>query len=99
MRRIAIALLCVFACKSDKGPDPTTSPDVARVTTLSTGADSAARPDDWIIGDRFVIQDAGSSTGWGSYGGSIVDIAPGGAADPLTEIFFQCELRAFAPLT
>jgi hypothetical protein len=94
-RRWALALIIFAGCKGeDKNP---VANELTRISQVSSGTDTAGRPGDWLFGERIVIQDAGSSTGWGSYGGSIVDVAGQSDADPLTEIFFQCELRAFAP--
>lgn len=101
MRRFLIcAAAAIAAACSDKSVDPPApSGNLARVAQASTANDTAARPNDWIFDDRVVVQDAGSSTGWGSYGGSVVDLAKNGERDPLTEIFFHCQLRAIAPTT
>lgn len=100
MRRFMFcAAAAVLAACSDKSVDPPASGNLARVSQASTAYDTAARPNDWVFDDRIVVQDAGSSTGWGSYGGSVVDLAKKGERDPLTEIFFHCQLRAIAPTT
>lgn len=96
-RAAALALVFLATCKSEDNPPGAN--ELKKLSQVSSGTDTAGRPGDWIFGDKIVVQDAGSSTGWGSYGGSIVDVAGTDAEDPLTEIFFQCELRAFAPET
>ena len=66
---------------------------------------ASGRIGDWLFDNgtvRFIVQDAGSATGWGVHGGSLVDLSIGptrddGPEDHLQEIFFHCDLRAFRP--
>lgn len=77
---------------------------IEREDQLIGGPEATGRIGDYLLQNekaRFVVQDAGSSTGWGLYGGSLVDVGvkgPGGEGDDrLQEIFVQCDLRAFEP--
>ncbi|MEQ8275167.1 MAG: CehA/McbA family metallohydrolase [Deltaproteobacteria bacterium] len=78
---------------------------VQRITEpsqLVTGVEATGRVGDYVLDNgevRFVVQEPGSSTGWGLYGGSLVDISTHaeGENDLLEELFIQCDLRGFAP--
>lgn len=101
---LVLPLLVTTTCKSESN-DGAKAPAIVKRITESTqligGVDPAGRVGDILISNgrvRFIIQDAGSATGWGLYGGSIVDLdVEGGTGDRLQEIFFHCDLRAFAP--
>jgi hypothetical protein len=100
----ALALVLVGSCTSST-PTPSGTPTVRKITAASeliAGKDAAGRVGDFLLDNgqaRFLIQQPGSATGWGLYGGSLVDLDRSGGPgdDRLQEIFFQCDLRGFAP--
>src|SRR5688572_18934911 len=112
MRRTWIALLLLSAigvrCAcSEKIEPPTGEPILLRVETpdrLIGGLAASAQLGDYLFQTeraRFIVQGPDTATGWGLYGGSLVDLAPvradGRADDRLQELFVQCDLRAFRP--
>ena len=113
MRRMVVLVLAGAAVRcggcSDEALPPAVEPNARRITAadeLIGGLEATGRVGDWLIANehvRFIVQDAGSATGWGLYGGSLVDLAltqvdpdTGDGDDRLQELFFQCDLRAFA---
>jgi len=105
-----VILVLAVGCGDCSDLEPPTSVGAVRQITaadqLIGGLEAAGRVGDWLIANehvRFIVQDAGTATGWGLYGGSIVDLAHAGVDpdgdDRLQEIFFQCDLRAFAAET
>jgi len=102
--RAWIALIVVGCSTAQPLPGPQTVRVISAESELIGGLEAAGRIGDFLIDNgrvRFVVQPPGSSTGWGLYGGSLVDLdrtGPGGD-DRLQEIFFQCNLRGFAPQT
>jgi hypothetical protein len=104
-----LAMLGVFvAC--GKRVAPSSAALVQKITAadqLITGIEASGRVGDYLLSNgrvRFVVEDAGSATGWGLYGGSLVDLdrvrAPSDSIhgdDRLQEIFYQCNLRGFEP--
>jgi len=101
-RALVLVMIAAAACKSDAGTNA--SPIVRAIGAseqLIGGIEASGRLGDYLIANervRFVVQDAASATGWGFYGGSLVDLGRAGGAgdDRLQELFFQCDLRAFA---
>lgn len=109
MRRLAcLALVGLVSCGDCGGtPEPTGTPILSRVESpgrLIEGRAASGQIGDFLFENskaRFVVQDAETATGWGIYGGSLVDAAPvrddDREDDRLQEIFVQCDLRAFRP--
>src|SRR5687767_13057101 len=110
--RIAVLLLLTaHACSKKSTPEAPSGPEIVQKITsadqLIQGREAAGRVGDFLLDNgkvRFVVQDAASATGWGLYGGSLVDVDrvhpegdPVRGDDRLQEIFYQCDLRAFAP--
>ncbi len=68
------------------------------------GPEAATRAGDYVLNNGevlFVVQSPESSSGWGLYGGSLMDGVGinnlGLQPDHLEEIFVQCDLRGFRP--
>lgn len=109
MRRCWLLLLAGLLSCSECGdePGPTGTPILSRIESpdrLIRGRAASGRIGDFLFESskaRFIVQGAESATGWGIYGGSLVDLAPvrpdGREDDRLQEIFPQCDLRAFRP--
>lgn len=115
MPRRLWAVICLFpalACDCGGDPDPGPSGTAILQQIVSegqllqgTGADG--RTGDYLFDNgvvRLVVQNPDSATGWGLYGGSLIDLdlvpstdleRPGD--DRLQEIFVQCDLRGFDP--
>ncbi len=102
---LTAAIGWVGSC-TDNSPQPVGG--IARVVVepsqLLSGPEVAGRLGDFVLDNgevRFVVQSPNSSTGWGLYGGALMDAAtlgPDGASvDGLEEIFVQCDLRGFKP--
>ncbi|MCK6548959.1 CehA/McbA family metallohydrolase [Myxococcota bacterium] len=102
--------LAFTSCSGCDDPAPAGPGLIRKITSeaeLVGGLEAAGRVGDWLLTNgraRFVVQDAGSATGWGLYGGSLVDVdlAPASATsaggdDRFQELFYQCDLRAFEP--
>lgn len=108
-------LLCPLACGGSCGSDAGGVRLLRRIGAadeLIGGRDATGRLGDFLLANervRFIVQDSGSSTGWGVFGGSLVDLdarrgpgaadgAPSGPADDrFGELFYQCDLRGFEP--
>ncbi len=107
MRPVLLSSLLVLAACSSSNTEPTGTPTVTKITDASAligGPDAAGRVGDFLLDNgkvRFLIQAPGAATGWGLYGGSLMDLDRSGGPgdDRLQEIFFQCDLRGFAPET
>ena len=92
-----------FGCKSDE--DAGAGGIVRRIESpaeLIGGLEATGRLGDYLLDNgrvRFVVQAPGSATGWGLYGGSLVDldsVRPGQPGDDrLQELFVHCDLRSF----
>jgi hypothetical protein len=110
-RLLALAPLVaaqLTGCGSCEDPEPAADVLVRRITSeldRVAGPRAEGRIGDYVLENgqvRLVVQDAGSATGWGVYGGSLVDlerVGPDGVRsgdDRLQEIFFHCNLRSFA---
>lgn len=80
------------------------------ITTIEEtigGVEAGGRVGDFLFDNgrvRFTVQAPGSATGWGIYGGSVVDLDrsvpspdPRTGDDRLQEMFFECDLRGFLP--
>lgn len=96
----------VVSC-TDSSPEPAVG-GIVRIATepsqLLSGPEVAGRIGDYVFDNgevRFVVQSPDSSTGWGLYGGALMDAATlradGPSVDGLEEIFVQCDLRGFRP--
>ncbi|MCC7381076.1 MAG: CehA/McbA family metallohydrolase [Deltaproteobacteria bacterium] len=80
---------------------------ISSADQLIGGLEATGRVGDFLIDNgrvRFVVQSAESATGWGLYGGSLIDLdltpagdSPRAGDDRLTELFVQCNLRGFDP--
>jgi hypothetical protein len=110
MRRTGIGLLFVVLAQCSDGDDPPSgAPVLTRIDNASqliAGVAAAGQIGDYLFQTdeaRFIVQGPDTATGWGIYGGSLVDLAPvradGREDDRLQEMFVQCDLRAFRPET
>lgn len=91
-------------CGEDEGPSgPKVVRRIESEVELIEGLGATGRVGDWLLENdkaRFIVEDAASSTGWGIYGGGLIDVGgPAGAPsdDRLQQLFVQCDLRAFRP--
>src|SRR5688572_1463781 len=106
MRRLGLALLLTLACK-DAPTTPVGDRTLLRIESadqLIGGQAAGGQIGDYLFQNdkaRFIVQGPDTATGWGIFGGSLVDLAPvradGRADDRLQEMFVQCDLRAFRP--
>lgn len=113
MKRRALvgALTFLTACGDCGGDKPPAAGTLVRriedPSALIEGIEATGRVGDYLLDNgrvRFIVQEPGSSTGWGLYGGSLVDfdvVKEGGPSgqELLEEIFVQCDLRGFAPVS
>lgn len=108
---LAGAVGLFFAC-NQKSPGSARAPlimikKITSPTELIGGLEASGRIGDYLLSNgrsRFIVEDAGSATGWGMFGGSLIDLDivhdpsdPVRGDDRLQEMFYQCELRAFEP--
>lgn len=101
---LGLALMVAFACSEEAGPSgPTLVRKITSEVELIDGVGATGRVGDYLLENgraRFLIEDAASSTGWGIYGGGLIDLAGPAAApadDRLQQLFVHCDLRAFRP--
>jgi hypothetical protein len=112
MRRTGIALFVLSVvgvrCGCSEGErEPAGNPILSRIETpdrLIGGLAASGQIGDYLFESdkaRFIVQGPDTATGWGIFGGSLVDLAPvradGRTDDRLQEMFVQCDLRAFRP--
>lgn len=105
---LGVLLAFSLSCSDSCGDDVHSSPIVQKLnkdSALILGPNAESRIGDYILDNglvRFAFQRPSSATGWGVYGGSLVDIdsyssSAGGAknSDHFQELFPHCNLRGF----